>query len=99
MTSTVDTAVASPCEEVADQTRLQRAAIGAVSWYQRTFSGGAPTCRFFPSCSEYAREALVVHGTGRGSWLAMRRLLRCRPFGPSGVDPVPEARTARPKKG
>ncbi len=64
-------------------------ALRAVIWYQRTFSGGAPTCRFHPSCSSYARESLEVHGTGRGVWLTVRRLARCRPFGPSGVDPVP----------
>lgn len=64
-------------------------ALRAVIWYQRTFTGGAPTCRFYPSCSSYAREALEVHGTRRGLWLTTRRLLRCRPFGPSGVDPVP----------
>ncbi|MEM1332982.1 MAG: membrane protein insertion efficiency factor YidD [Actinomycetota bacterium] len=62
----------------------------SVIWYQRTFAGGAPTCRFYPSCSSYAREALEVHGTRRGVWLTLRRLIRCRPFGPSGVDLVPE---------
>lgn len=49
-----------------------------------------PRCRFHPSCSNYALEALEVHGTRRGLWLTVRRLLRCRPFGPSGWDPVPE---------
>ncbi len=67
-------------------------AVRLVIWYQRTFAGGTPTCRFYPSCSSYAREALEVHGTRRGLWLTTRRLLRCRPFGPSGVDPVPPAR-------
>lgn len=62
----------------------------AVMWYQRTFTGGAPSCRFYPCCSSYAREALELHGTRRGLWLTARRLLRCRPFGPSGVDLVPE---------
>ena len=49
-----------------------------------------PACRFAPSCSEYAREALSVHGAGRGTWLALRRLSRCHPLGGSGLDPVPE---------
>jgi uncharacterized protein len=49
-------------------------------------------CRFFPSCSEYAIEALERHGTARGSWLAMRRLGKCHPYHPGGYDPVPEAR-------
>jgi putative membrane protein insertion efficiency factor len=63
----------------------------AVDWYQRAMEGRPSPCRFTPSCSSYAREALCVHGTRRGLWLTGRRLLRCRPFGPSGFDPVPEA--------
>ena len=46
-------------------------------------------CRFHPSCSTYAADALKGHGLARGSWLALRRLLRCHPFGGSGFDPVP----------
>ena len=48
-----------------------------------------PACRFAPSCSEYAREALLTHGVMRGSLLAMRRVARCHPWGASGYDPVP----------
>ena len=60
-----------------------------VDWYQRVAEGRPSPCRFSPSCSSYAREALLVHGTRRGLWLTVRRLARCRPFGPSGWDPVP----------
>ncbi|WP_291993542.1 membrane protein insertion efficiency factor YidD [Candidatus Accumulibacter sp. ACC003] len=46
-------------------------------------------CRFFPSCSEYAAEALEKHGAGKGTRLALQRLLRCHPWNPGGFDPVP----------
>jgi uncharacterized protein len=61
----------------------------AIVWYQRGAEGRPSPCRFFPSCSEYGHEAISVHGAGRGLWLTIRRLVRCRPFGPSGFDPVP----------
>jgi hypothetical protein len=48
-----------------------------------------PSCRFAPTCSAYAEEAVSEHGAARGGWLALRRLLRCHPFGGSGYDPVP----------
>jgi len=49
------------------------------------------SCRFEPSCSDYGLQALEMHGAWRGSRLILRRLLRCRPWGPSGYDPVPLA--------
>lgn len=48
-----------------------------------------PSCRFYPTCSNYAIEALKLHGPARGSWLAARRVCRCHPWNPGGVDPVP----------
>ena len=52
----------------------------------------APHCRFFPTCSAYAEEAVRLHGPARGGWLALRRVLRCHPFHAGGHDPVPGKR-------
>ncbi|MDY6839348.1 MAG: membrane protein insertion efficiency factor YidD [Thermodesulfobacteriota bacterium] len=48
-----------------------------------------PACRFYPTCSQYAFEAVQRHGVWRGSWMAVRRILRCHPYHPGGFDPVP----------
>jgi putative membrane protein insertion efficiency factor len=57
--------------------------------YQAVRAGRPSPCHFVPSCSSYAAEAVELHGAARGSWLALRRIARCRPFGSRGFDPVP----------
>jgi len=78
--------------------RLERAfCIGLIRVYQWGISPILPrSCRFAPSCSEYAAEAIERHGMFVGCWLAARRLLRCHPWGGSGYDPVPERAAACP---
>lgn len=70
-------------------TKAQRSLLWLIRLYQQAFSWRPSPCRFFPTCSHYAAEAVEIHGAGRGTWLTIRRLVRCRPFGPSGFDPVP----------
>jgi putative membrane protein insertion efficiency factor len=55
-----------------------------------------PRCRFYPTCSHYAQEALQIHGLRHGGWLALRRIGRCHPWHPGGVDPVPPAHSDHP---
>jgi putative membrane protein insertion efficiency factor len=66
-----------------------RILLRGVNLYQRLSAHKPSPCRYTPSCSEYAREALEQHGAPRGTWLTIRRLARCHPFGGSGFDPVP----------
>ena len=64
--------------------------VAPIRFYQRFVSPlFPPCCRFTPTCSAYAIEALQKHGALKGSWLALRRILRCHPWGGSGYDPVP----------
>ncbi len=64
--------------------------LAMIRLYQRWISPYTPpSCRYFPSCSEYAAQAVARYGVFRGSWLALGRLLRCHPFRPGGYDPVP----------
>ncbi len=72
---------------------LARTLLAAIGFYSRAISPALPPrCRFAPTCSAYAAEAVAVHGAARGSWLALRRLLKCAPWHPGGYDPVPPRR-------
>ncbi len=65
--------------------------LAAIRLYQLTLARTMPanTCRFYPSCSHYGYEAVQKYGAIRGSWMAIKRVLRCNPFNPGGYDPVP----------
>jgi hypothetical protein len=79
------------------QSPAARVLTGAVVAYRRYISPALPArCRFYPSCSAYAQEALMRHGAARGLALTFWRLLRCQPFHPGGFDPVPVPARQRP---
>jgi putative membrane protein insertion efficiency factor len=78
---------------------LRAALVKSIRFYQKGISPYLPSaCRYTPSCSAYAIEALEVHGAARGSWLTVRRLLRCQPWGGKGYDPVPPPRREIPSR-
>jgi len=69
---------------------FRRLILAMIGFYQAAVSPWlGPACRFTPSCSAYAEEAVRKHGAAKGSWLAAKRLLRCHPWGGGGFDPVP----------
>jgi putative membrane protein insertion efficiency factor len=76
-----------------------RVLLAAVRVYQMFFSALMPSaCKFYPSCSQYAADAVRLHGARSGSWLALRRLVRCHPFTRGGVDLVPDAAGSPPDR-
>lgn len=93
---------ATPATLLSSALRLPAKALLGLVWvYQHTLSpaipavfGPACACRFHPTCSHYAAEAVRSHGAMRGVWLSARRLLRCTPLHPGGFDPVPSPRRA-----
>ncbi len=93
MHNSYSTSVRPLSERTTPNSGTARVVIAAIHIYQRATSGRAAPCRFYPSCSQYALEAVVTHGALRGSALALRRLAKCRPLGPHGIDLVPEPRT------
>ncbi len=84
-----------------DLRRLPRLLVLApIHAYRRVLSPlkGAPSCRFHPTCSAYAVEAIERHGALKGSWLALRRILKCHPLHPGGFDPVPGSPNPAPSE-
>lgn len=73
---------------------MKSIALMLIRLWQRTLSQALPpTCRFYPSCSEYGYQAISRHGILRGGWLTVKRVSRCHPFNPGGYDPVPDLET------
>jgi putative membrane protein insertion efficiency factor len=69
---------------------IGKALVAAIRFYQRVISPGLPHhCRFYPTCSEYAVQAISRYGPLKGGWLAIKRILKCGPWHPGGYDPVP----------
>ena len=69
---------------------LKAAGQRAILLYQRLTVNKLPSCRYMPSCSEYAYEAIDMHGILKGGWYSTKRICRCHPWGGYGYDPVPE---------
>lgn len=69
---------------------MKKLLLAVIRFYRRQISPlTPPSCRFIPTCSEYAAEAIEKYGARRGGWLSLRRILKCHPFHPGGYDPVP----------
>lgn len=68
---------------------MKKLLISLINLYQKMPLASHKSCRFIPTCSNYAKESINTYGAFKGSYLAIKRILRCNPFGPSGYDPVP----------
>jgi hypothetical protein len=93
MHNSISTSQKHLSEPTPTNSRAASALLGTLRLYQRLRAGRIAPCRFYPSCSHYATEAIQLHGAVRGGVLAVRRVLRCRPLGPHGIDLVPEPQT------
>ena len=93
-----DPAVAPAADAAPRPSIAARPLISMVRGYQTVRAGRPSPCRYWPSCSAYAVEALEIHGAVKGLGLAAWRIARCNPFGGHGVDPVPEKKSAVKKK-
>lgn len=79
---------------------MARLLLTVIRFYRRAISPAMPpSCRFRPTCSTYAEQAIERYGARRGGWLALRRILRCHPFGGSGYDPVPAVKPGESQNG
>ncbi len=78
-------------------TTLRRIVVLPIALYRRFVSPlkATPSCRFHPTCSHYAHDAILMHGVVRGGWLATRRVAKCHPWNPGGLDPVPPVAARR----
>ena len=73
---------------------MKKLLISLLKWYKQQVSPHLrPACKFVPTCSEYAMEAIELYGAAKGSFMAVKRLLRCNPFSKGGYDPVPQPKT------
>ncbi|MBP0726307.1 membrane protein insertion efficiency factor YidD [Bacillus sp. RG28] len=73
---------------------MKRFLLGIIHFYQKWISPmKPPSCRFYPTCSHYGIEAIQKHGALKGSYLTTKRILKCHPFHPGGLDPVPEPKS------
>lgn len=78
---------------------MKRILIGSIRFYQKNISAKtAPKCKYYPTCSNYAVEAIKTHGAFKGFFLSVWRILRCNPFSKGGFDPVPEKRISGKKE-
>lgn len=74
---------------------MRKMMIKLIEWYQRQTANSNPTCRYHPTCSQYAKEAYTTHNVFRATWLSAWRILRCNPLSKGGYDPVPKPKHER----